>query len=396
VLDEHPAIQYSTAPTDDAVARLIRDVDKGARSLAYRERGGYLDSVLEALAIAPESQLLLFSKTGLQRALTGPRNPRALYFNDAVVVGYIAGAQYLELASHDPRQGVIFYTIEQTSSSSSAPSIVRRTNCLTCHVSNNTLDVPGMIARSMFTARDGHVIPQLGSHLVDHRTPLPQRWGGWFVTGNYVAPPYGGIGHLGNVTTTIHPISGPAGTSNEVLIEWLNSTPETRGYLSPESDIASLMTFDHQMRAMNLLTRLHWETRLAASDGVTDFTVGTLNEIASELVDYFLFVDEAPPPARLTPRPGFARHFESAATRDRRGRSLRELDLERRLLRYPCSYMIYSDAFAALPGAAKSAVYTRLFDILSGRNSAPKYAHLSATDRRTILEILRDTLPDLH
>jgi hypothetical protein len=44
---------------------------------------------------------------------------------------------------------------------------------------------------------------------------------------------------------------------------------------------------------------------------------------------------------------------------------------------------------------AKDAVYARLLAILSGRDSAAKYSHLSASDRRAIAEILRDTLPDL-
>jgi hypothetical protein len=404
VLDEHPAIHYATAPTNDPVGRLMREIASGARSLQYRERVGYLESVLDALGVPAESQLLVFSKTGLQRAQTSPRNPRALYFNGTVVVGYIAGARFLELASHDPQQGVVFYTIDQTGASADrmaphvagppSPMATRRTNCLSCHVSSNTLDVPGMITRSMFTARDGDVIPQLGSHLVDHRTPLPQRWGGWFVTSHDIAPPYAGVSHMGNVTTALHPTSGTATTSNEVLFEWLDSAPQSRGYLSQESDIAALMVFDHQMRAINLLTRLNWETRVATSGGGANFGAGPLNDLANELTDYLLFVGEAAPPARMTPRAGFARRFQGSGPQDRRGRSLRELDLKRRLLRYSCSYMIQSDAFASLPKPAKDAVYARLRAILSTGSTHAKYSHLSAEDRRTILEILRDTLPD--
>ena len=388
VLDEHPLIAYRLKPTRDRVAQLKSSVDSGSRSLDSRGPAGYLQSVLDALDIAPESQVLVFSKTGIQRAVTGPQTPRALYFNDSVVVGYIAGAPFLELAAQDPEQGVVFYTIDQT-----RPTIARRANCLTCHVSNNTMDVPGMIARSMFTSRDGDVLPQLGSHLVDHRTPLAHRWGRWFVTGSYPSPPYGGIGHMGNVTTTFHPTSGPAGTSNEVFIEWLNSAPETRGYASSASDIVALMTFDHQMHAMNLLTRLNWETRIAAAEQPGRFTAGPLAQLVEQIVDYVLFVDEVPPPARLTPRPGFVERFVAAAPKDRRGRSLRDLDLERRLLRHPCSYTIDSAAFASLPAPAKQAVYARIAAVLSGRDSRPKYAHLSSADRTAIVEILRDTHP---
>jgi hypothetical protein len=393
VLDEHPAIQYASRPTDDRVAALARAVATGARSLEYHERGGYLDAVLEALDVSPESQLLVFSKTGVQRAATGPQTPRALYYNDTVVVGYIAGARLIEIAAQDPNQGVVFYTIDQSSTTPAA--IVRRTQCLTCHVSGSTMEVPGMIARSMFTRRDGDVMPQFGSFIVDHRTPLPQRWGGYFVTGNYVAPVYSGFGHMGNVTTAVHATSGPATTSNEVLIEWLDGTAGTRGYPSNESDIAALMIFDHQMRAMNLLTRVNWETRVAQAGGGADFASSPLRALVEDLVEYFLFTDEVAPPAQLTPRPGFARSFVARGPVDRQGRSLRELDLGGRLFRYPCSYMIYTAAFDGLPAAAKAAIYRRLGAILTRRETTPRYAHLSAADRQAIIQILRDTKGDL-
>ena len=410
VLDEHPAIDYATRPTRDRVALLGQAIARGTASLAHRPPAGFLLSLLESLGISPDSQLLVFSKTGLQRASTGPGNPRALYFNDSIVVGYIAGARFLEIAAHDPEQGVVFYTVDQFVTPGGAgpssgdaspqpenvrPDIRRGTNCLTCHVSGATLDVPGMIARSNFTNANGGTIPQLGFHLIDHRTPLTQRWGGWFVTGKYDAPPYGGIGHMGSVTTTLHPTRGDvAVTSNEVLQRWLNSDIGGRGYPSHESDIAALMVFDHQMRAINLLTRLNWEVRVAAHHGRMDVAAGALGELVDEVADYLLFVGEIPPPARLTPRSGFARAFTAPGPRDSRGRSLRELDLERRLLRYSCSYMIYAAAFDHLPSQARLAVYRRLAVILTSRGNEPRYSHLSAADRQAIVEILKETKAD--
>ncbi len=393
VLDEHAAIQYAVRPTRDRVSALNNAIAQGAVSLAFQEQGGYLRSVLEALRIPVESQLLVFSKSGIQRALTGPRNPRAIFFDDSTVVGYVPGATHLELATHDPEQGVVFYTIDQKATEQ--PAFTRQTACLTCHVSSSTMEVPGMIARSSFTTADGGLMPQLGIQAVNHRTPLLQRWGGWYVTGDYTPAPYGGIVHMGNVTTEAHPESGPSITSNQVFIQWLNSAPETRGYPSADSDISSLMVFDHQAHAVNLLTRLNWETRVAASQGRPDFANGTLGELVKELTDYLLFVDEAPPPTRLTPRPGFAERFTNAGPRDRQGRSLGELDLERRLLRYPCSYMVYTKAFESLPAPAKHAVYRRMWTVLSGQDTRAAYSHLWAADRRAIIEILRDTKSDL-
>jgi len=87
----------------------------------------------------------------------------------------------------------------------------------------------------------------------------------------------------------------------------------------------------------------------------------------------------------------FAASFAKTALRDSRGRSLRDLDLQRRLLRYPCSYMIYSEAFDALPADAKEAIYRRMWQVLSGAEKDKKYARLTAADRRAVIEILRET-----
>jgi hypothetical protein len=163
------------------------------------------------------------------------------------------------------------------------------------------------------------------------------------------------------------------------------------------------MVFEHQTRMTNLLTYIGWERRAAEFDAHSDTPASSsvaapstsLQDIASELVDYMLFVDEAPLAGKITGTSGFAQTFLAAGPRDSRGRSLRELDLERRLMRYPCSYMIYSPLFDALPAAAKDAIYRRLWEILSGADHQKAYSHLSLADRQAIVEILRDTKKDL-
>src|SRR5918995_3342217 len=72
VLDEHRVIQYAQRPVRDRVSLLNRALEQGTASLAFQQEDGYLRSVLSALGIAPESQLLVFSKTGVQRAAIGP------------------------------------------------------------------------------------------------------------------------------------------------------------------------------------------------------------------------------------------------------------------------------------------------------------------------------------
>jgi hypothetical protein len=213
------------------------------------------------------------------------------------------------------------------------------------------------------------------------------------VTGDYRTAPYHSDPHRGNVTVSAHTPDQPVISSNRAFVAWLDSDPVARGYLSAESDIATLMVFDHQMHAINLLTRLNWEARAIGPDA--SFSVGVLGDRVNELVDYFLFVGDQAAPTQLTPRPGFAKRLAGAIPKDRRGRSLAELDVYWRLLRYPCSYMIYSPAFDGLPPAAKAAVYRRLGEILGGRDRSPRYAHLAPGDRGAILGILRDTRPDL-
>lgn len=386
VLDAHPDIQYASRPTTDRVARLKQALTQNGRSLQRDSRTGYLLPILEALGVPVESQLLVFSKTGVQRAYTSPQNPRALFFDQSVAVGYAPGAPVIELAAHDPQQGVVFYTLEQAAA---VPVFTRRTSCLTCHVSASTLDVPGMIVRSNTVGDDGNVMPQAGRHDVNHQTPHPDRWGGWFVTSEDAAPPYAQMAHAGNIT-----FSGRGDTSNQVFVDWLNSSPETRGYLSSSSDIVGLLIFDHQMHAINLLTRLNWESRVASRNGDGGASGGTLRRLVNELADYLLFEGEAPPLVPLTPRPGFAASLESRTPKDHRGRSFGQLDMVNRLLRYPCSYMVYSDAFDGLPPAVKEAVYRRMLDVLSRNDPHATRARLTADDRRAILEILRDTKPD--
>jgi hypothetical protein len=377
------------APATDRVAALNQLLAQGGRTLARDERTGYLRAVLQALDVSEESQLLVFSKTGAQRAHTSPKNPRALYFNQSVAVGYVPGAPSLEIAAHDPQQGLVFYTLDQAAGG--VPAFTRQTGCLACHVTPETLGVPGAIARSHMVDRDGNVVPGEPVTTVDQSTIHTARWGGWYVTGKIFGPPYQPLGHRGNLTAMPHPTKGPVIVSDHVSIEWRNSAPETRGYLSGESDLAALLVFDHQVRAMNLLTRLNREARVPGAD----VSQGPLRDRVRELADYLLFVDEAALAVTTDPRPGFAAHLAASVPADSRGRSLGELDLERRVFRYPCSYMVYSDAFTALPTAVKDAVYHRLFDALSGRVAGTRHAPVPAADRLAAAEILRSTKTDL-
>jgi len=379
----HPAIHYYTGDLADPVSQLIARIQSGATQLNFDGPQGYLRSLLDALQIPIESQIAVFSKTSLQSTRIEPHNPRTIFFNDSVSVAWTSGG-FIELASHDPIRGFVFYTLPQQPGS---PAFQRRYDCLSCHLSDQSLGVPGAMIRSMFTAPDGN--PRLilgGSSTIDHRTPFEGRWGGYYVTGAT-----GTVRNLGNALITAgaedHPES--AINASTLKLSTLEAKFETKNYLSPYSDVAALMVFNHQMHMQNLITRIGWETRAAPDDQPL------LHESAAELVDYLLFIDEAPLPAPISQSSIFAPKFAAPGPRDRKGRSLRDLDLHTRLLRYPCSYMIYSPAFDALPAPAKSAIYERMWQILSGALKEKKYTRLSLPGRRAIVDILRDTKPAL-
>jgi hypothetical protein len=381
---DHPAIEYSTRATADAVAVLNQRLQAGPSRLRFDGPRGYLDSLLSALDIPVESQTLVFSQTSFEPSDISPSNPRALYFNDSVAVGWVPGRKTLEIAAHDRQQGVLFYTLQQTPTPK--PQFARNDRCLECHQTSFTSGVPGLVAMSMLPLSDNPNDYAQGWS-VDHRTPFEDRFGGWYVTGARVPRV-----HLGNVPVN-HVARSYTRLPTAPTFTTLSGKFDVEGYPSAYSDIAALLVLNHQAHLTNLLTRLGWEARLVSDQ--KGASLARVTSVAGDLVDYLLFVDEAPFPAPVRGDSGFAEKFSAIGPRDKKGRSLRQLDLDRRLLRYPCSYMIYSPAFDALSGVAKDAVYQRMWQILSGQETDKVYARLSLADRQAIVEILRDTKTDL-
>ncbi len=393
----HPAIAYDKSPVTDRVWALNRRIQAGEVQLTFDPVSGYLRSVLDALRVPVESQTLVFSQTSFQAALINIHNPRAVYFNESVAVGWVRGADVLEIAAQDPRQGVVFYALEQKREAK--PQLTRNVQCLACHLSWDTLGVPGMMVMTMFPLPDDPNAYANG-FTNDHRSPFTERWGGWYVTGDH-----GVNRHMGNIPVM------PADKGKSKIAAPLKPLPsvqglfDLKGYPSPHSDVVALMVLNHQTLMTNLITRLNWATRVQdydrlhpaapvrqASRQATDDPVANT---ALELVDHLLFIDEVPLGGKTQGNAGFAEAFSAQGPKDTQGRSLRELDLTRRLMKYPCSYLIYSPAFDALPARAKTMVYNRLWTVLSGKADDPAYAKLSAADRQAIIEILRDTKPDL-
>jgi hypothetical protein len=378
----HRAIGYNTSPPHDAITGLSRKIQAGDVTLEYEPVHGYLRSVLKALDIPVESQMLVFSKTSFQAPRITPTNPRAIYFNDHSSVGFVRGGEVLEFLVQDPTQGSMFYTLDNTPASTFE---FKRNNvaCILCHTSDATENVPGPFIGSVYPEKDGTTAYGPAT-TTDHRSPFETRWGGWYVLGSHR-----GDRHLGNAVALDRSDLASMVTPESVHLKSLEGRFDLNGYLTPHSDIVPLLVIEHQAHMMNLITRIGWEARIGAEIG------RPLTQTAAELVDYMLFVDEAPLPGPISGPSGFEKIFATTGPRDSRGRSLRDLDLKTRLLKYPCSYMIYSDAFNALPEPAKDAIYARTWEILSGQDTSARYAVLSRADRQAIVDILDATKPDL-
>ncbi len=331
----------------DPVAALAQRIDRGDCQLAFDRAYGYLPALLDALHVPVESQMAVFSKTSIQEMIIQPSNPRVLYFNDSVSIGWVHGG-FIEMAAQNPGGETAFYVLLQRP----GERITRRNDCVKCHKSS------ALLLRSVNPSALGAAS---GAIDVDQRTPFDKLWGGWFVTGSEASARHAGNAIFENAQRrAIAPALDP------------------KSSLTSSSDVVALMVFAHQIHMMNLLAN---------------------PENVNELVDYLLFADAAPLPGNIVAEAGansgFAGKFTAQGPRDSKGRSLRDFDLHSRLMRYPCSYMIYSDAFDALPAAVKIAIYQRMWGILSGEITGPLYSHLSGEDRTAVVEILRDTKPGL-
>ena len=377
-----PAIAYSTTPETNKVTELNERIRDGRVRLTFDDRSGYLQSVLDALKVPVESQVTTFAKNSFQAELISRQNPRAVFFGDDVAVGWVRGADMLEIAAHDPKQGGIFYTLDQKQAA--APELKRSDNCLACHLSWDTLGVPGFFLMSTLTVPDD-VHTYASGFSSDHRRNFDERWGGWYVTGNV-----GSLVHMGNVPVSA--TSTPARAEARAL-KSLDEGFDAAGFPARTSDVVALMVLEHQAHMMNLITRTGWEARLAQNGDAKQ--AARVDEAAVDLVDYLLFVYEAPLTSRVRGTSGFAEKFAARGPADEQGRSLRQLDLDRRLLKYPCSYLIYSDAFDAMPALAKNAVYRRMWRVLSGQEKGKPYSAIALADRKAIVEILRATKKDL-
>jgi hypothetical protein len=373
----------------DAITRLAGQLDRGEVTLEYRDGEGYLPALLKALDINVDSQTLVFSKTSFQQAIINPKNPRAVYFNDEVSVGTVPGGDVHELLALEPEQGMVFYSM--SAKKTDQPRLQRRgIECLFCHAMGNK-GAPSLVVASVVPDGDG--TPAYTSTFIstiDHRTPLEQRWGGWYVSGTH-----GSQMHQGNAVAPdpLRPLD--LDFTNSQNLTSLEGKFDLSKHLTGTSDIVALMTLEHQVGIANRINATNFQFSRMKRDGLSEEDWKHLGDAIEDIVDYMLFVDEAPILEPIKGVSTFTHTFPSRGPRDSQGRSFRDFDLTTRLFRYPLSFMVYSELFDGMPKPLLDRIYQRLYDILAGEEHDAKYEVLSADRRKTLFEILVETKPTL-
>ena len=384
---DHEPINYSASQPHDPVSVVQQKILTGDLKLKWDEKFGYLLALLEAFGAKKSSQVLVMSKTSLQRRYITPENPRSVFFSDDVYIGYIPGAPVMEVSSVDPKLGGTFYIIEQEQVRK--PKFTRSNDCLSCHGGQRTLGVPGHFVRSVPTDASGEMITLEEVRDITQCSPLKDRWGGYYVTGNS-----GTQFHRGNLIGEKDLEQFKRQPNFKGNITDLSPYFDTSKYHGSGSDIVALMVLEHQIHMHNYVARLNIEARqmLAA--------YGHVRYIRSQVdafLRYLLFTEEFPLAQKIEGNPDFVRDFTATAIRDSRGHSLRDLDLKTRMFKYPCSFLIYAPSFDAMAGPIKEVILQKLHDILTGKNDDAQFARLTPEDRKAILEILletKKTLPD--
>jgi hypothetical protein len=398
---DYPTLGYSNRASHNAFARLQQRLEKGELQLKWRTDRGYLDDLLAALKIDTSSQVLVYSKTSLQIDGITAATPRAVYFNDQAYVGFVQGMPLLELAAPDDELGMVFYTLVNR-----LPGAVRidreASRCLTCHDTYSMLGggVPRIMVLSAVVDSEYSPGTRETSEETNDQTPLRERWGGWFVSGQT-----GSQLHLGNL-----PISGEANLAalsdaQRMNLQTLDGLLDTKPYISNKSDVVALMVLEHQTIVQNLITRASIKLRTAlprleggqipkSADALSARGQTTLQALLEPLLRQMLFVDAVQFSQPIRGSAGFEQAFEARGPHDAQGRSLRQLDLKTALFRWPVSFFIYAPAFDSLPQLAREYVYGRLLQVLQGRDAKLTLDRYSAADRAATIELLQATKPE--
>ena len=404
--DEYQLVNYAEPAVANPIARLHTRLENGEVDWEYEDNGrGYLDSLLAELDIDPSSQMLVFSPTSLQHKLISPEKPRAVFFNDNTFIGFVQNSKIVEVTVIDNEKGIVFYTFDNVPKESKYFERADQT-CLVCHDTQGTMGggVPMLMAlSSVYSDRNVPLKNYSGIGNVVDQTPIEDRWGGWYVTGRHGLQP-----HLGNIL-----LKSPADLDKlddfriwnlETMAgsPWMDPAP----YPADTSDIVALMVLEHQVTVQNQITYVRFkapavlkrrdmeEAATAASwDELPAPAQSTLTRMMDRLVMLMVFMDAADFQSPITGTPAYTENFMASGPVDDQGRSLRELDLNKRLFRYPLSYLVYTEDFRSLQPYALDYIYSKLAAYLSGEIDFEGRSQFSLAERQAALEILMATDP---
>lgn len=377
---------YWTRPLTDRFTKLKTEMEEGR--IRFDASGGekaYLVQLLTALGIPASSQMLIFSTTSLQLRFITPSNPRALYFNEDVYVGYIPGAR-IEIVSVDPDAGSIYYIFD-IPRSTEPPRIERANRCMNCHAAEDTDGVPGLVVKSVLPGVRGGSLDSYRRGITGHAVPMAERFGGWYVTGADKFPNF-----LGNmlgqyVNQELQKVSLPPGQ----LFDF-------NRYPVATTDVLAQLIHEHQIGFVNRASAATYRTRglLHQGQGQLDAAAGEkLDAEAASFARYILFADEVPlPGGGVTGDPVYKADFLKTR-RAVQGASLKDFELRTRLFKNRCSYMIESASFRGLPPEFKQRLYRRMSQALDVARPDPEYAYLPAAEKQSIRTLVKASLTDL-
>lgn len=374
---------YWTRPLTDPFTAWLKKVQSGEAQVPRGDEITVVREFLRIFDIPVTSQMLVYSATSRQ-TLISPYRPRALYFNEEVYLGFVPGGR-IEVASIDPQAGPVFYIFNFLGGS--APFQPDRSDrCMQCHAGHDNHQLPKLVMDSVIVNHEGGSLETWRTEKFGHGVPLSERFGGWHLTGGHNLGEHHGnkLGRLGGGKLTV--IENPPGK--------LFSLAQ---YPVPTSDVLPQLLHDHQAGMHNVLTEAIYKLRELTSDGKQPLNgegEREMNHEADSIVDYLLFKGEAKLPAQgIAGDPAYIKDFAAAAKRDSQGDSLKDFDLKTRLMKYRCSYMIYSRQWLELPAAIKNLCWKRLQAKLApeGQDCA---GWIPAEERAAIRKILAATLPE--
>ena len=378
-----PPHNYWERPPQDAVTAALKKIENGELKVDTSNDRAFVSSLLGALKVPVSSQLLVYSATSMQSGIINPRNPRALYFNDEIYVGFVPGG-LVEIMGVDPELGGVFYIFDKPQPGQ-LPRTDRSTRCFNCHAGSATMRIPGLLAESVAPIISGASYENYRRDEQGHQIPLADRFGGWHVTS---AKPFG--------ETKANIFARSDGSGVKIVKVKPGEMWDIEKHLLPSSDILPHLIHEHQIGFDNQVIHAAYIAREIGDKGRTPTLADDkrLNEKASALVRYILFADEAKlPPSGIVGDEQYAKDFLSNKKASGSGLSLKDLDLKTRMFKHRCSYMLYTPQWQKLPSLIKNRVYAGMKLALSGKDR--NYAYLSAQERLAIVSILRETLPDL-